>query len=222
MKRTVLTLSVFAVAIGLLAQGKLGSYGNRRYTSPYDPKTRPPVAVPEAYESALRYLGPATNRFYCVSTTCLELGKSGFPAWKLSFSDTNGESAYLEVTFDKEVYPDPRTDMLLKGSSVGSSHADKMPDIEKEIEMTMRDINRDLRDLREDRETLSKFLPKAQREIVDSQVKALDENGLRLRRAKELLKDLTAYEEDLRKEMNIYSESGKLDQGLGDTSPPKK
>jgi hypothetical protein len=115
MRRTVLTLSIIAVAIGLLGQGKTGSHDNRVYTSPYDPKTRPPVAVPEAYERALRYLGAATNRFYCVSTTCLELGRSGYPAWKFSFSDTNGESAYLEVTFDKEVYPDPRTDMLLKG-----------------------------------------------------------------------------------------------------------
>src|SRR6266436_2848729 len=101
-------------AVGfLLAQGINPSGGNspRRYRSPYDPKTRPPVAMPEAYSLAAAYLGSATNRFYCVTATRLEMGLSGFPAWKFSWSDTNGERAYIEVTFDKEVYPDPKMEI---------------------------------------------------------------------------------------------------------------
>ena len=101
-------------AIGLFAQGQFGSQSSRRFESPYDPKSRPPVSLSEAYPLACAYLGNVTNRFYCVSATCLEVGKSGFPAWKFSWSATNGESAYLEVTFDKEVYLDPRTQMLLR------------------------------------------------------------------------------------------------------------
>lgn len=103
-------------AIGLiLAQGLIPRANSpRHHRSPYDPKTPPPLGVPEAYSLAAAYLGSATNRFYCVSATCLEMGGSGFPAWKFAWSDTNGERAYLEVTFDKEVYPDPKTEILLR------------------------------------------------------------------------------------------------------------
>ena len=119
MKRRHLPLIGFAAlaAVSLiLAQGVNPSGGNspRRYRSPYDSKTPPPVAIREAYSLAAQYLGSATNRFYCVRATCLEIGRSGFPAWKFSWSDTNGENAYVEVTFDKEIYPDPRTENILR------------------------------------------------------------------------------------------------------------
>src|SRR5947199_5418241 len=88
----------------LLAQGLNPAGGNspRHHRSPYDPKTRPPVSISEAYSLAASYLGAATNRFYCTGATCLEIGLSGFPAWKFSWSDTNAQHAYVEVTFDKE------------------------------------------------------------------------------------------------------------------------
>jgi hypothetical protein len=116
-KHIALTSLVSTAAVGLiLAQGLNPPGGNspRRYRSPYDPRSRPPVALAEAYPLAAAYFGTATNRFYCVSASCLEIGLSGFPAWKFSWSDTNGERAYVEVTFNKEVYPDPKTENLLR------------------------------------------------------------------------------------------------------------
>lgn len=111
-----ISLVVVAAAGIALAQGLNPAGGNspRRHRSPYDPKTRPPVSIEQAYSLAASYLGPATNRFYCTRATCLEMGLSGFPAWKFTWSDTNGQPAYVEVTFDKEVYPDPKTEAILR------------------------------------------------------------------------------------------------------------
>src|SRR5262249_30973597 len=105
-----------SAAIGwVLAQGLNPPGGNspRRYRSPYDPKTHPPVGLEEAYLLAAGYLGEATNRLHCVSASCLEVGRSGFPGWTFSWCDTNGERTYVEVTFDKEVYPDTKIQGLL-------------------------------------------------------------------------------------------------------------
>jgi hypothetical protein len=114
MKRIILTALATTIAVGLLAQGKAGSAGWRRFESPYDGKTPPPIGLSEAYGLALVRLGAATNRFYCVSGGCLEKTKRGLPGWTFYFSNTNGERAYMEVSFDKEVDTDAQSAELLR------------------------------------------------------------------------------------------------------------
>src|SRR5262245_14883524 len=87
-----------------------------------------------------------------------------------------------------------------------------MPGIEQEIELSIRDINRDLHDLRELRKTRSMF-PQAQKKILDSDLKALEADRSRAKHAEELLKVLAAYEADLRKEIDIYDQNGKAGSG---------
>jgi hypothetical protein len=117
-KATVLiVISMFAAACLLLAQGNTqppGGNGWRRYQSPYDPKARPPVEMPEAYALALARVGVSTNRFYCVTAGCLESTKRGLPGWTFCFSNTNGQRACVEVSFDREVDADSRSSELLK------------------------------------------------------------------------------------------------------------
>jgi hypothetical protein len=105
LKRTVCGLSATALATGLLlAQGKVGS-GTHRYSvvPSYDPKTPPPVSLPEAYALAVAHIGTATNQFHCVAASCLEMTNAGFTGWTFSFSDTNGQRGRVVVYFDKEV-----------------------------------------------------------------------------------------------------------------------
>jgi len=79
---------------------------------PYDGKTPPPVKLDEAYSKALSALGNATNQFYCVSSTSLNLVprvgtmSRSFPGgvdkgWMFVFSNTNGTSKSVCVYFDK-------------------------------------------------------------------------------------------------------------------------
>src|SRR5690242_10245031 len=88
-----------AICAGLLlGQGRVGS-GTHRY-SPfprYDPRTRPPLSLPDAYALAIAHLGPATNRFYCVAGNCLEMTNAGFTGWTFSFWDTNGQHGRVDV-----------------------------------------------------------------------------------------------------------------------------
>ena len=113
MKHLILAFLATAVAIGLLAQGEQGSHGWRRFENPYDPKTAPPLGLSEAYNLTLAHIGTATNRFYCVTASCLEKTKRGLPGWTFCFCSTNGDRAYVEVSFDKEVVVDSGPDELL-------------------------------------------------------------------------------------------------------------
>ena len=111
------------VALGtLLAAGLLLAQGSthppssnswRRFESPYDPKTPPPVQLCEAYALVLTRCSIDTNRFFCQTAGCLQPTKRGLPGWTFCFSNTNGERACVEVSFDKEVDMDTRSRDLL-------------------------------------------------------------------------------------------------------------
>jgi hypothetical protein len=115
MKRAIVTIILLA-AVYVFAQGRNdldGTHDWRKYTTPYDPKAPPPLGLAEAYARTLAYLGPATNRFYCVGSGCLEKGRSGYPSWTFCFYNTNKEIAYVEISFDKEIATDSQTEHLL-------------------------------------------------------------------------------------------------------------
>jgi hypothetical protein len=81
---------------------------------PYDSKKPPPQSLPEAYAVAVADIGAATNRFYCVSATCLE--KHHYAGWTFSFSNTNGQTARVVVFFGarRAFIPDSNSAALLK------------------------------------------------------------------------------------------------------------
>jgi hypothetical protein len=119
MKHVIFTTLAMATAISLLlAQGppySSGGNSTRRFGSPYDPKMLPPVGLAEAYTLTLAYIGPATNRFYCVSASCLEKTKRGLPGWTFGFSNTNGQRVDVEISFDREVDSSASTRLLFLG-----------------------------------------------------------------------------------------------------------
>jgi hypothetical protein len=108
---------IIAAAGILFAQGTLVS-GGKRWTSvqTYDAKTPPPLALAEAYALGLNRVGRATNRFYCIHASCLELTNNGFTGWTFWLSNTNGQRARVDVFFDKEVYIDPQSSETLHGN----------------------------------------------------------------------------------------------------------
>src|SRR5258705_13097819 len=97
-------LASLLVAGFLLAQGTITS-GGKRWTAfqTYDGKTRPPLSLSEAYVLAQARIGGATNRFYCVRASCLEMTNNGFTGWSFWYSNTNTQQARVDVFFDKEV-----------------------------------------------------------------------------------------------------------------------
>jgi hypothetical protein len=106
--------TLFAIATGsiLFAQGHIFSGPGR----PYDPKTRPQTEIQAAYLLAVARVGPATNRFYCVSASCLEKTLPSYAGWVFLFANTNGDRARVEVYFgSKDAYvPDAKSEQLLK------------------------------------------------------------------------------------------------------------
>jgi hypothetical protein len=105
MKQIILVGLLFASIAGLaLGQGTRISAGKRWSPFPsYDPKTRPPLPLPEAYGIALARMGAATNQLYCVSASCLEMTNNGFTGWTFLFSNTNAQHTRVRVFFDKAV-----------------------------------------------------------------------------------------------------------------------
>jgi hypothetical protein len=109
--RNGLRLLLLALTAGLVfAQGLSGSSSHPGS----DPKRPPPLALPEAYALATARLGSATNRFFCVSATCVEPPTFMTTGWTFGFSDTTGQIAQVKVFFDKIVYIDPRITEPLK------------------------------------------------------------------------------------------------------------
>jgi hypothetical protein len=97
-KISLLALILGGTAGWLFAQGYVFSG-----TGPaYDPKTPPPLSLPEAYKLATAHLGARTNQFYCVKASCLE--RVQYAGWVFGFSSTNGQTAHLIVWFSKNVY----------------------------------------------------------------------------------------------------------------------
>src|SRR5215831_7782691 len=98
MKRAICAgVFVSASVVLLLAQGRVGS-GTHRYSRfpTYDPSSPPPLTLADAYSLALGHIGAATNRFYCVSASCLETTNAGFTGWTFSFSSTNRERGRVD------------------------------------------------------------------------------------------------------------------------------
>jgi len=77
----------------------------------YDLGDPPPLTLSQAYPLAMSHLGAATNRFYCVTASCLEITNFGNTGWLFSFSNTNRQRGRVMVFFDKEVEID---DILTK------------------------------------------------------------------------------------------------------------
>jgi hypothetical protein len=111
MKSTIVTVLAITIATGLVfAQGFSGSSQHPGF----DPKRPPPLALPEAYTLATARLGATTNRFFCVSATCVEPAGFSIKAWTFGFSNTNGQMARVKVFFNQDVFVDARSVELLK------------------------------------------------------------------------------------------------------------
>jgi len=119
MKQVLLFAFFVVIAAGLLAQSIVGS-GGARWAQPqaYDPKTPPPLALPQAYVLALSNLAKtpgATNRFHCISASCVEMNNTnGWTGWTFWFANTNGDRASLMVFFDGIVTSDVRSGELFR------------------------------------------------------------------------------------------------------------
>jgi hypothetical protein len=93
-----------------MAQGIVNGYralGGKPET--YDPRTPPPLSLPEAYALALTRMSHYThytNQFHCVEANCTEMTNNGFTGWKFVFGNTNGEFGDVEVYFDGLVLSD--------------------------------------------------------------------------------------------------------------------
>ncbi len=115
MKRIIfLILAALSVAGFLMAQGHVTVGGNhwQRYWG-WPTNAPPPLALPDAYSLALAHVGSATNRFYCVAASTLEMTNYHFRGWGFTFSNTNGQRARVEVSFYKELRTDPRSERTL-------------------------------------------------------------------------------------------------------------
>jgi hypothetical protein len=111
---TVITLCV--VTSLALGQGFSPSSNGAHPLPPHDPKMPPSTSLLDAYASVLARISVATNRFHCVSATCLERTAFGLPGWSFTFSNTNGETARVEYDFKAKVayIPDAKSVALLK------------------------------------------------------------------------------------------------------------
>ena len=94
----------------LLGQGFSGG----SHHSSYDPRKPLPLAMPDAYALATDHIGAATNRFHCVSATCLEVGNQRTTGWSFAFLNADGQQADVKVFLDKAVWLDARSSALLK------------------------------------------------------------------------------------------------------------
>ena len=100
-----------ALSVGaIMAQGFAGSSRLIKY----DLRKPPPLALPQAYELAVGELGDVTNRFHCVSATCLNGTNRWSTTWVFTFSNTNGDHADVKVHFIGTVRIDPESAALLK------------------------------------------------------------------------------------------------------------
>lgn len=119
-KVAVLSLATATTICLLFAQGNTsppGANSWRRFNSPYEPKTRPPLGLTEAYVLALSQMGSATNQLYCLTASCTEPTKRGLPGWTFRFANTNADQVCIEVSFDKEVDMDARSTAILKSAN---------------------------------------------------------------------------------------------------------
>jgi hypothetical protein len=99
------------ISVGaIMAQGWAGS----NYLRDHDMRKPPPLALPVAYKLALGQLGDVTNRFHCVSATCLTGTNLWSNGWVFTFSNTNGDHAQVNVYFTGTLGIDPKSRTLLR------------------------------------------------------------------------------------------------------------
>jgi hypothetical protein len=106
--RIIISILAGVLFAGFLFAQSIVISGGRRFTKyqSYDPKTRPSLALPEAYALALNQIGPKTNQFHCLTASCIEMTNNGFTGWRFTFSNTNGQRVGLSVFFDGWVHID--------------------------------------------------------------------------------------------------------------------
>lgn len=104
--RFLILLSAGVLAAGLLL-GQVGNGpfppGGVRPPKPYDPRTPPPLLLPDAYALAVGHLereGTSTNEFYCLSASCLDY-TNVMPGWWFTFSNISGQHMDIWVGFDR-------------------------------------------------------------------------------------------------------------------------
>jgi hypothetical protein len=104
MKLVIILAVASAASCLVLAQGRVGS-GTHRYSKypTYNPNTAPPMAMMDAYSLAQAQIGEATNAFYCVAASCLDMTNAGFTGWTFTYANTNGQRGRVNVYFDGEV-----------------------------------------------------------------------------------------------------------------------
>ena len=114
MKKALLIVTLISIVTGLLLAQSIID-GRRVFGRPwsYDPRTNPPLALPEAYSMALAHIGSATNQFHCVSASCIEMTNNGWTGWTFAFWNTNGQRGRVNVYFDKKVETVRRRDEIL-------------------------------------------------------------------------------------------------------------
>lgn len=116
---TLIKLVSVSLAVGTavyvtFAQSTIMSGGNRwTAIQSYDGRTPPPLTLPQAYEIALVRLGESTNRFYCLTASCVEMTNRGFTGWTFLFSNTNAQHARVDVYFDKATHINPQGEAVL-------------------------------------------------------------------------------------------------------------
>jgi hypothetical protein len=101
-------IGAILVALGggfLFAQGFSGSSVHPKY----DFRGPPPLEISKAYALAIARLGGATNRFYCVTASCVEPSNHWSSGWTFGFSNTNGRIAHVRVLFNQEAYVEDRS-----------------------------------------------------------------------------------------------------------------
>jgi hypothetical protein len=107
--KTNITILLATAAIVCMAQiNSFSPTKNVAPPTPYDKKIPPALSLNIAYNKAVQALGTSTNKYYCISTTCLNhlgmVGSSeGFSeyGWTFIFSNTNGTITNVYVFFDK-------------------------------------------------------------------------------------------------------------------------
>jgi hypothetical protein len=122
MFKTICCLAIFALSgmALLFAQTSNTTKGDTSWysgnTAPhhaldYDKKTPPVLSMSDAYILALKKLGADTNRYYCLSATCLisfplasSSGSNSSQGWAFDFANTNGVEKKILVGFDKLVW----------------------------------------------------------------------------------------------------------------------
>jgi hypothetical protein len=110
--RSILLCALLALACAgiVFAQGFSGS----SHHPTFDIRKRPPLAFPEAYQIAVGRVGIATNRFSCVSGSCVEATNHWSTGWVFEFLNSTGERAQVRVYFNGDVSVDAASAGLLK------------------------------------------------------------------------------------------------------------